>query len=166
MNSKQILAAVSAVVLVIILVYPSVSVGTVSFSLASAKLTNADHIYMTINSIWVHSKGQATGSWVLIYNKTVNTDLASLQNATQVLGSGQVSSGDYDQIRIEVSNVTWVFNKTTTPLGVASPEIDGTISFSVGAAKATTILITLTSQKELIANSQYFTGTMNATITS
>jgi len=166
-NSKQVVAAVSAVVLVIILVYPAVSVGAVSVSLASARISKADHVYITIDSIWAHPKGQATGgAWVLISNQSLSTDLVSLQNTSKFLASGQISSGDYDSIRIQVSNVTWVFNKTSTTLGVASPEIDGAIDFTVGAAKTTTILITLSSQKELIANSEYFTGVMNATLTT
>ena len=167
MNSKQVVAAVSAIVLVVILVYPAVSVGTVSLSLASARISKASHVYVTIDSVWAHPKGQAAGgAWVLISNQTVNTDLVSLENSTQVLGSGQISSGDYDSVRIQVSNATWVFNKTTTNLGIASPEIDGTLDFTVGAAKTTTILITLTVQQQLIANSEYFTGTMNATLTA
>ena len=167
MNSKQVVAAVSAVVLIIILVYPSVSIGTVSVSLASAKIANAVHVYVTINSVWAHPAGQATGAaWVLISNQTVSADLISLENSTKLLGSGQISSGSYDSIRIQVSNVTWVFNKTTTALGIASPEIDGAVTFTVGAATPTAILITLNSQKQLIANSEYFTGTINATLTS
>jgi hypothetical protein len=166
-NSKQVVAGISAIVLVIILVYPSVSVGAVSVSLASARISKADHVYVTIDSIWAHPKGQATGgAWVLISNQSLSTDLVSLQNSSKFLGSGQISSGEYDSIRIEVSNVTWVFNKTTTTLGVASPEIDGKIDFTVGAAKGTSITITLSSQEELIANSEYFTGTMNATLTA
>jgi Domain of unknown function (DUF4382) len=166
-NSKQVVAAISAIVLVVILVYPALSVGTVSISLASERMTNADHVYATIDSVWAHPKGQASGSgWVLVSNQSVNVDLVSLENTTRFLGSGQVASGDYDSIRIEVSNVTWVFNKTATNLGIASPEIDGTIDFTVGAARASTILITLSSQQELIANSEYFAGTLNATSTT
>ncbi len=93
-------------------------------------------------------------------------DLVSLENSTNLLGTGQVASGDFDSIRIEVSNVTWVFNKTTTPLGIASPEIDGTLDFTVGAGKGTNVLITLTSQQELIANSEYYTATLSATLTA
>lgn len=167
MNSKQFVAAISAIVLVVILVYPAVSVGAVSVSLASARINKADHVYVTIDSVWAHPKGQATGgAWVLISNQSLRADLVSLENSSKFLASGQISSGDYDSIRIEVSNVTWVFNKTTTTLGVASPEIDGTVDFTVGAARATSILITLSSQKELIANSEYFTGSMNATLTT
>ena len=166
MNSKQVVAAVSAIVLVIIVVYPAVVVGTVSVSLASAKISKADHVYVTIKSVWAHQRGQASGAaWVLVSNQTVSEDLVSLENSTKFLGSGQVSSGDYDSIRIQLSNATWVFNKTTTVLGVTSPQIDAPIDFTVGAAKTTTILITVSAQEELIANSTYFTGSMNATLT-
>jgi len=166
-NSKQVVAAFSAVVLIIILVYPAVSEGTLSVSLASAKISKADHVYVTIDRVWAHPTSQAAGSgWVMVSNQTVSADLVSLQNSTEFLGSGQIASGSYDSIRIEVSNVTWVFNKTTINLGIASPEIAGTIDFTIGAARPTTILVTVSAAKELIANSEYFTGTLNATLTT
>jgi hypothetical protein len=166
-NSKQIVAAISAVVLVIILVFPAVSVGTVSVSLASSRISKADHVYITIDRVFAHPKGQASDAgWVIVSNQSVSADLVSVQNSSRFLGSGQIASGDYDSIRIEVSNATWVFNKTTTNLGIASPEIEGTIDFTVGASKPTTILVTVYPQEELIANSEYFTGTLNATLTT
>lgn len=167
MNSKQVVAAISTLVVAAILIYPTLSVGTVSVSLASAKLNKADHVYVTIDRVWAHPAGQASGSgWVILSNQTVSADLVSVQNSTTSLGSGQISSGDYDGIRIEVTNVTWVYNKTKTNLGIVSPQIDGTIDFTVGAARQTTIVITLSPQEELIANSEYFTATLSATTTS
>ena len=167
MNSKQIVAAISAIVLVVILVYPSVSVGTVSVSLTSTTIERADHVFVTIDNVWAHPASQAAGvGWVLVSNQSVREDLVSLQTSSKLLGSGQISSGAYDSIRIEVSNVTWVFNKTTTVVGIASPEIEGTVDFTVGAATPSMILVTLTPQEQLIANSEYFTGTITATLTS
>ena len=166
MNSKQIVAAISAVVLVVILVYPTISVGTLSVSLEAAKIAKADHIYVTIDRVWAHPSSQASGvGWVVVSNQSVTADLVSLQNSSKLLGSGQISSGSYDGIRIEVSNVTWVFNKTTTSLGIASPEIDGSIDFSIGSAGQTRVLVTVTPQEEVIASSEYFTSTLNATLT-
>jgi len=166
-NSKQIVAVISAVILVVILVYPAVSMGNVSVSLRSAAIAKADHVYVTIDRVLVHPKGQASGGgWKVLSNQSVKIDLVSFENSTSLLGTGQVASGDYDSVRIEVSNVTWVFNKTTTPLGIASPEIDGTVDFTVGAGKGTSILITLTSQQQLIANSEYYTGTLSATLST
>lgn len=139
--------------------------GNVSVSLRSAAISKADHVYVTIDSVWVHPKGEASGQgWKILSNQSVSMDLVSLANSTKVLGTGQVASGDYDSIRIEVSNVTWVFNKTSAPLGIASPEIDGPVDFTVGAGKGANILITLTSQQQLIANSEYYTATMSASI--
>lgn len=167
MNSKQVVAAMSAVVLVVILVYPAVSQGAVSVSLQSASISNAEHVYVTISSVWAHPKGQAAGgAWVLISNQSVSMDLVTLQNSAKLLGSGQISSGEYDSIRIEVSNATWVLNKNTTTLGMASPTIDASIDFTVGAARATSILITLSSREEHVANTEYFIGTLNATLTT
>lgn len=153
--------------MIVILVYPAVSVGTVSVSLASARIIKADHVYVTIDRVWAHPTSQAAGGgWVLVSNQSVSADLVSLQNSSKFLGFGQIASGDYDAIRIEVSNVTWVFNKTTKNLGIASPEIDGAIDFTVGAETTTAILVTVSSQEQLIANSEYFTGTLNATLTT
>ncbi len=167
MNSKQIVAAISAVILVVILVYPAVSMGSVSVSMRSAAISKADHVYVTIDSVSVHPKGQASGQgWKVLSNQSVSMDLVSLENSTNVLGTGQVASGDYDSIRIEVSNVTWVFNNTSSPLGIASPEIDGIVDFTVGAGKGANILITLTSQQQLIANSEYYTATMSASLSA
>jgi hypothetical protein len=36
----------------------------------------------------------------------------------------------------------------------------------VGAARATSILITLSSREEHVANTEYFIGTLNATLTT
>lgn len=162
MNSKQVLAAVSAVVLIFILVYPAVSTGTVAVSISSAKIQKADHVYVTVNSVWAHT---TAGVWKLVANNTEKIDLISLENSSQLLGSGQIPTGAYDSVRIMVSNVTWVFNKTTTVIGIASPEIDGSVEFTVGASKETSVLIMLSSHEELIANSEYYAGTMNATLT-
>ena len=165
MNSKQVVAAVAAVILVAILVYPTISVGTVSVSLASVKLTQADHVYVTIDHVWGHPTSQAAGSgWVSLSNQTVNVDLASVENSTTSLGSGQLTSGNYDGVRIEVTNVTWVFNKTRTNLGIATPLIDGSVDFTVGATKSTTIVVTLTPHEELVANTEYFSGTLTGTL--
>ena len=165
MNSKQVVAAIAAVILVAILVYPTVSVGTVSVSLGSIKLTKADNVYVTIDHVWAHPASQAAGSgWVTLSNQTMNVDLASVENSTKSIGSGQLTSGNYDGIRVEVTNASWVFNKTTTNLGIATPLIDSTVDFTVGAAKSTAIVVTLTPHEELVANSEYFTGTLTATL--
>ena len=166
MNSKQVVAALAAIVLIVIIVYPAVTSGTVSVSIRATGITQADHVYVTINGIWAHPAGQSTSGWSLISNKTQTFDLLSVENATKALGSGTLSSGSYDSIRIELTNVTWVFNKTTTTLGVTSPELEAPVTFTVGTGSSPSITITLTGEKQLIANSNYFAGTLTASLSS
>lgn len=164
MNSKQVVAAVAVVALVVILVYPSVSIGTVSVSIRATSVDKADHVFVTIDGIWAHPKGQANAGWSSVSNQSETVDLVSIQNSSKFLGKGQIASGQYDQVRIEVTNVTWVFNKTTSSLGITSPELQAPLDFTVGTGGGASITITITGQKQLIANSDYFAGTLAATL--
>jgi len=161
-NSKQVVAAVAVVVLIVILVYPAVTAGTVSVSIQATTIEKADHVFVTIDGIWAHPAGQASSGWTSISNQTETIDLVSLQNSSKFLGKGQISSGQYDSVRIELTNVTWVFNKTTTSLGITSPELQAPVDFTVGTGNPASITLTLTGQEQLIANSDYFAGTLTA----
>ncbi len=165
-NSKQVLAAVSLVVLLIILVYPAISTGTVSVELRSMKIDRADHVYVTVKTIWAHQKGQtAAGGWKLVANQSQTIDLISLQNASQPLGVGHVPVAGYNSIRLEVSNVTWVFNKTTTNLSTTSSQLDANLEFLVSAGKQSTITIILAGHQEVIGSTKFFVSNVNATLT-
>ena len=164
MNSKQVVAGVAVVVLIVILVYPSVSTGTVSVSIRAASIGKADHVYVKIGGIWAHPTNQAGAGWTSVVNQSETIDLVTLQNSSKFLGKGQIASGQYDQVRIEVTNVTWVFNKTTKNLGITSPELQAPLDFAVGTGSGASITLTITGQEQLIANSDYFTGTLTATL--
>lgn len=164
-NSKQVLAAVSLAVLLIILVYPAISTGTVSVEIRAMKVGRADHVYVTVYRIWAHQKGQTTTSpWTLVSNQSQTIDLISVQNSTQSLGSGHVPVAGYDSIRLDVSNVTWVFNKTTTKLATTSSELDTNLDFTVQAGRGSSITIVLAGHQEVIGTTKFFITNLNATL--
>ncbi|MGA2971482.1 MAG: DUF4382 domain-containing protein [Candidatus Bathyarchaeia archaeon] len=165
MNSKQVIAAVSVVVLLIILVYPALLTGTISVAIGSMKIDNADHVYLTIKGIWVHEKGQsnATG-WKSLYNQSQVVDLISLENSTNPLATSKMSVASYDSVRVVVSNVTWVFNQTTTKLLTASPNLDSNIEFTVAASKDLSITILLGGHQETVGGLKYFATIVKVTV--
>lgn len=166
MNSKQIIAAIGIVALLIIVVYPALTTSTVTVIVESNKIDKADHVYVTVDSVWAHRTGQASEvGWELVINQTKTIDLVSLANSPTTLGKGQVTVAEYDAVRIEISNVTWVFNKTTTDLTVQSPELPTNLDFTVKAGQETMITLVLSGQEEVVTGTELFTPTLNATLT-
>jgi len=167
MNSKQVVAAISAVVLLVILVYPALSTGTVSLQVHSAKVETADHVYVTFTRIWAHQKGQAgSDAWKLVSNQSQTVDLVSLENSTKFLAKGQVALSNYDSIRLEVSNVTWVFNKTTTNLPTEASQLSTNLDFTVMAGKESSITIVVSGRQEVVGGTKLFAANLNATLTT
>lgn len=100
MNSKQVVAALSVVLLLVILIYPAVSTGNISVIIGGIKIDKADHVYVTVGGLWVHERGQsnATG-WKLVSNQSQTVDLISLENLTKPLATSQISVARYDSFR-------------------------------------------------------------------
>lgn len=164
-NSKQIVAAIGIVALLIIVVYPALTTSTVALQVQSIKIDKADHVYVTVNSVWAHRAGQASEvGWELVSNQTKMIDLVSLANSQTALGKGEISVADYDMVRIQISNVSWVFNKTTTHLSVQSPELPTDLDFTVKAGQETMITLVLSGQQENLEGTKFFMPSLNATL--
>jgi hypothetical protein len=165
-NSKQVVAAVSAVVLIVILVYPALATATVSVLLQSPKISKADHVYATVGNVWVHTTGASSGDgWQLVSNQSQPIDLVLLQNASLHIAKGQVPLAGYDSIRMEISNVTWVFNGTTTKLALQNSQLQANLSFNVQAGREFTITLALGGTLQSVSGVKFFIPSMNATLT-
>jgi hypothetical protein len=164
-NSKQIVAAVSVVVLVVILVYPALSTSSVTVMIGSAKIEQADHVYVTISSVWAHQQGQpASSAWQLISNTTENVDLVSLENTSMTSAKEQIPVGGYDSVRLDISNVTWVFNGTTTRLSVQSSQVEANLDFTAQAGREITITLVLSGHMEEVGGTKLFASNLTATL--
>ena len=164
-NSKQIVAAVSAVMLVVILVYPALSTGTVSVVVRSMNVENADHVYVLIGNVWVHRLGQSSSDgWALVSNQSQTLDLVSLKSSAVTFAKGELPVGGYDGIKMVISNVTWVFNKTTTKLSVQIPQLQTSLDFKAQAGRNSVIAVVLTGHSETVGNSKFFVPGMTASL--
>jgi len=164
-NSKQIVAALSVILLLVILIYPAVSTGNISVTIRGLKIDNAEHVYVTVAGVWVHERDEsnATG-WKTVSNQSQTFDLISLENLTRPLATSEISVARYDFVRLSLSNVTWVFNKTTTSLPTTSPNLDANLEFTLAAGRGLTINVLLGGQQEVIGASKFFQPTMTATL--
>lgn len=163
LNTKQIVAAISAVALVIILVYPILATGTVAVQIRSSAIEKAEHVYVTIGEVWVHHTAKSVSEgWKLVSNKSQTVDLVALATSSELFGKGQVELGDYDSIRFQISNATWVFNSTATELELESSLIQSNVDFVVQAGRDSVIVIVLTGHQEEKGGTVFFVPTLTA----
>jgi len=164
MNSKQVIAGISAAVLLVILVYPALSTGTVSISVKSAKIANADHVYVIVREMWVHQTGQSqTQGWRLLSNTSKSVDIVALQPAT-VLVTVQVPVGSYDSIRVNLSNVTLIYGSTTNRLQLESGQLSTNINFMVQAGKSQPLIMMISGHQEFLQGQMFFSAVLNVTL--
>ena len=69
------------------------------------------HVYIYYSDIEAHTTVQNNSAWFTVANSGV-VDLLSVLNISQTLGSAQVYSGTYDQVRFSIENSTVTFGGT------------------------------------------------------
>ena len=164
MNSKQVIAGISVAVLLVILVYPALSTGAVSISVKSAKIANADHVYVIVREMWVHPTGQSQSQgWRLLSNTSKTVDIVGLQSVT-VLVSVQVPVGSYDSIRVNLSNVTWTYGSTTNRLQLEAGQLSANINFMVQAARSQPLVMMISGHREFVQGQMFFSPTLDVTL--
>ena len=166
MNSKQIVAVIGICALLAIVVYPALSTGNVSIVIRSSRAEKTDHIYLTISNVRAHRVGQISSQgWDLISNQSQTIDLMSLTDSSTTLAKGQLPVAKYDMVTVDLSNVTWVYNKTSTRLQVDSSGTPAKVEFAVLAGKESAITLVLTGRPEDLQGAKFFRPQLNAAAT-
>jgi len=164
MNSKQVVAGISVVMLLVILIYPALSSGSLSISLESKSIPKADHVIITITGIWAHREGQIQSQgWELVFNSTKSVDLMSLVTSPDVI-KGNAPTATYDTLRVDVSNVTWVFNGTSNNLQLESEQLTSSIEFTVRSSQDLPLILVIVGRSEILQGQRFFAATLNATL--
>ena len=84
---------------------PTQPTGTVEFRAMDAPTTGVSSIVVTTSNIQIHKADAAEDSWITVVSQEKIFDLVALQDAEVFLGSEDVSSGNYTQIRLDVAKV-------------------------------------------------------------
>jgi hypothetical protein len=84
---------------------PTQPIGTVEFRATDAPPTGISSIVVTTNNIQIHKADAPEDSWITVVSEERTFDLLAIQGAEVFLGSENVSSGNYTQIRLDVTKV-------------------------------------------------------------
>ncbi|MFC1953468.1 ice-binding family protein [Chloroflexota bacterium] len=79
--------------------------GTVEFRATDAPATGVSKIMVTARNIQIHKADAPEDSWITVVSQEKTFDLVAIEGAEVFLGSENVSSGNYTQIRLDVTKV-------------------------------------------------------------
>ena len=108
MNLKGWLGIISLVALAAVLAAgcaPTQPTGTVEFRATDAPAAGVSKIMVTTRNIQIHKADAQEDSWITVVSQEKTFDLVAIQGAEVFLGSANVSSGNYTQIRLDVTKV-------------------------------------------------------------
>lgn len=106
------------------------------------------HIYTTVSQFQIHVAGQGNVSgWKIITIAQQNIDLMTLLSTSKILGSVKLSTGQYDSLRFNLTNVTVNFSTgANVTYIVPSGSLKVTIvngGFQVTPTSSVTVQVTL-----------------------
>jgi len=162
MRPKQILAIVVLLFIAFLIVYPSLASSSVAVALSPSSSLTVEHVFVTIAEISAHrADTREPSGWSSVSNKTIQVDLAAV-NLTQSVALGSLPLGQYDTIRIRISNATVVVNGTSKKAQLSSSVFTASVSFMVQLGAQANVLLKVTSG----VNESTGTTTLNLSFTA
>ncbi len=135
---------------------------------AQAYASDVSHIWITFSAIQMHQVRSGRDSWITLNSTTkVTIDLIAILNTTKDLGAFSIPSGNYTEMRFNVStavasiasaNVTLTIS--SSPNGLKIP-FQGLTQLVLSAAQSATITIDLRADNTLL-----HTGMLSVTMTA
>ena len=97
---------------------------------AAADLSAVSRAELTVNSVQARAQG---GAWVALSSTTQTYDLVKLkvENSTQLLAEAALNAGDYDRVKIDVSQIVVVDNNGTNQCTMPNNTLEMDANFEI-----------------------------------
>jgi len=105
---------------------------------------NISSALVTLSSIEVHkaSTGNNTSAmWMMVVEEAQTYDLIQLRNVKELLGSTNLSTGKYTQIRLHIDDAQITINNTDYDLEIPSETIKLVSGFWINESQTTTLTL-------------------------
>lgn len=141
MRAKRVLAVGVLLVVAFLIAFPPLANGGVKITLSSPSSVRVEHLYITIGEISAHRADTLQPSgWFSVTNRSSRIDLAVV-NSSETVALGFLSLGQYDTIRVRITNATAILNNTSKSVQLASTVFTVTVSFLVRFGVQTAIML-------------------------
>jgi len=152
MRAKQIVAVVVLLAVVFLIIVPPLLNGGVKVTLSSTTSVHADHVFVTIGEISAQ-RGDLGGSsaWQSISNQSTVLDLTQT-SMSETVALGTLPLGQYNTIRVRVTNATVIINGTSQKVQLESRVFTIPVSFLTQFGTSTVIMLKVSPEVQETGN--------------
>lgn len=152
MRAKRVVAVIVLLLVAFLIVFPPLASSGVKVGLSSAGSVHADHLYVTIGEISARRTDiSGPSAWQTISNKSSLVDL-TMANMSETVALGTLPLGQYETIRVKVTNATAIVNGTSQKVQLESSVYTIPVSFLVRLGVDAAIGLRVTSEVQQTAD--------------
>jgi len=152
MRAKQIIAVIVLVAVAFLIVVPPLLSGGVKVTISSTIPVHADHVYLTIGEISAQRTDlSGSSAWQPVSNQSTVVDLA-VTNMSETVALGTLSLGQYEAVRVRVTNATVIINGTSQKVQLESQVFTIPVSFLTQFGKSTIIVLNVSPEVQETAD--------------
>ena len=115
--------------------------GVVEVRATDAPTAGVSSIVVTTSNIQIHKSDAPDDSWITVVSQEKTFDLVAIQGAEVFLGSENVSSGNYTQIRLDVTKVIVTMNGANITAKLPSDKLKVVGPWEVKAGQKTILTL-------------------------
>ena len=115
--------------------------GVVEVRATDAPPTGVSNIVVTTSNIQIHKSDSQDDNWITVVSQEKTFDLVAIQDAEVFLGSANVSSGNYTQIRLDVTKVIVTMNGANITAKLPSDKLKVVGPWEVKAGQKTILTL-------------------------
>lgn len=141
MRAKRVIAIIVLAVVAFLIVFPPLVNGGVRVILASTALAPTDHVYVTVGEVSAHRIDiSGPSAWQSISNGSTLVELG-VSDMNEVIALGTLPLGQYETLRVTVTNATAIVNGTSQRVQLESSVFTIPFPFLVGLGTDTHIML-------------------------
>jgi hypothetical protein len=124
--------------------------GKIQIYVTDAPAENITAIVIQANTIEIHRAGDTEGEWITLLENPPAFDLLQVAGIQSLLGSANVTSGNYTQVRVGISEVTVTINGENKTATVPSGKLKFVGHITVTEGQTTSISFDFDAGKSII----------------
>ncbi len=168
MTAKKIVAVFLTCIILFLLVYPSIGSGTLQLRVKNTPVKTeqtVERIYVTYRLVTAHPSNMANDSgWRVVANETRRLELVALTNTTELFVQSRLAAGEYDKIKIQITNASAIVNGTEVKLEAPPRDVTIVVEFTLRIDRETIVLLDFQSNYHEIVTLKRLLPVVNATV--